>query len=54
MSREVSQLSNAYKLSKYCEAKIFNALRVDFSIKGSYDRESLHYNVNLNPEVPHI
>lgn len=51
MSREVSQLSNAYILSKYCEAKIFNALRVDFSIKDSYDRKSLHYIVNLNPEV---
>lgn len=51
MSWEVSQLSNAYILSKYCEAKIFNDLRVDFSIKDSYDRKSLHYIVNLNPEV---
>lgn len=54
MSREVSQLSSAYILSKYCEAKIFNALRVDFSIKDSYDRKSLNYIVNLNPEVSHI
>lgn len=54
MSRELSQLTNAYILSKYCEAKIFNALRVDFSIKDSYDRTPLHYIENFNPEVSHI